>query len=39
MERALRRLNMLPYRCADCDKDYYFVENPRPARAVGPRTA
>ena len=39
MERALRRLNMLPYRCGDCDKHYYFAESPRQAREVGPRTA
>lgn len=39
IERVLRRLNMLPYHCGDCAKDYYFVESRRPAREVGPRTA
>lgn len=38
IERALRRLNMLPYRCGDCEKHYYFEETPRQARHAHPRT-
>ncbi len=38
IERVLRRLNMLPYRCGDCDERYYFAENPRRTPDTRPRT-
>jgi DNA-directed RNA polymerase subunit RPC12/RpoP len=38
LERALRWLNMLPYRCGDCDEHYYFAEIPRVARDVRSHT-
>jgi hypothetical protein len=39
IERVLRRLNMLPYRCGDCDEHYYFAEMPRRVAGTGPHTA